>query len=59
MGLSLHAYDSASIAIKHDEEKREVNYTELPLSKSGIIILLIVWQLGMYHISARKKSQLV
>jgi hypothetical protein len=55
MGLALHAYDDKAILIKNDQEQKEINYTELPISKSGIIILLIIWQIGTYHLSARKK----
>lgn len=59
MGLSLKGYDKEAVKIINNDEVREMKYSELPISKSGIIILLIVFQVGMYHLSARKKARLV
>jgi hypothetical protein len=59
MGLSLKSHDKTAIKITNTDDVKELNYNELPLSKPGIIILLIVFQVGMYHLSARKKSRLV
>jgi hypothetical protein len=59
MGFGLRAFDEKAITIKKDNEIKEINYSELPISKSGIILLLIFWQVGMYHFSARKKSAIL
>ena len=59
MGFSLKGYDKTAVKIINNDEMKELNYNELPISKSGIIILLIVFQVGMYHLSARKKARLV
>jgi hypothetical protein len=55
IGFGLKAYDDKAIVINENHESKEINYNELPVSKSGIIILLIIWQLGMYHFSARSR----
>lgn len=54
MGFGLHTYDEKAIIIHNNQELRELTYNELPVSKTGIIILLIIWQIGMYQLSARR-----
>jgi len=43
------------------EEKQKnsfmVSYQELPLSKMGLILFLIMWQVGSYHLIVRRESK--
>lgn len=55
MGFKLRTIDEGSLVIKNDEVGKELSYSDLPISKASIIILLIIWQIGTYHLSARKK----
>jgi magnesium-transporting ATPase (P-type) len=55
MGFGLHTYDEKALTLNTDLVQNEIVYSELPFSKTGIIILLIVWQIGMYHFSTRKE----
>jgi len=55
LGFALKAYDEKSFKYENNNLGKELSYTDLPISKSGIIIFLIVWQMAMYHLSARKK----
>ncbi len=50
--------DSAIVLEKKSEDEFKFNYSSLPLSKPFIIILLMVWQLGSYHLVARRELKI-
>lgn len=37
------------------EGKLIVSYTDLPLTNAGLLLILILWQIGSYHIVARRE----
>lgn len=56
LGFGFKMIDTKAIDYQNDEKRREFSYKELPLSKTGIIVLLIIWQVGTYHVVARRKG---
>lgn len=55
LGFGFRMFDSKAIEYVNNDSQKEINYKELPLSKTGIVLLLISWQVGMYYLAARRK----
>jgi hypothetical protein len=56
LGFGFKVLDDKAIVYKNEEKEKEFLYKELPISKTGIIILMIFWQVGTFHLAARKKA---
>lgn len=55
LGFSFRMFDDKAIDYINNDSEREFNYKELPISKTGIILILIFWQVGTYHLAARRR----
>ena len=54
IGITLKAFDTPSIQDSVMGQDKIVDYHEIPITKTGIIILLLLWQLGAYHYFAKR-----
>jgi hypothetical protein len=55
LGFGFRMLDDKAIEYKNINSEKEINYKELPISKTGIILIMIFWQVGTFHFAARRK----
>jgi hypothetical protein len=55
IGFNLKALDDEALIHEHKGEIESYSYKSFPLSKPLIILLLIFWQVGSYHLVARRE----
>lgn len=55
LGLNINAIDETAFTHEQKGDEESFNYKTLPLSKPIIFLLLIFWQIGSYHLIARKE----
>lgn len=55
IGFNLKALDDEALVHEQKGEVESYNYKSFPLSKPMIILLLIFWQVGSYHLIARRE----
>lgn len=56
VGFRFSVIDYEAIKIVNNENEKEFSYKELPLTKNGTIVLIILWQIGMFALAARRKK---
>ncbi len=54
VGFNFNPINTKSFEMKKENGIEEASYNALPLNPSGLIILLIIFQIGSYHLRARK-----
>ncbi|MBT4790579.1 MAG: hypothetical protein HON90_03330 [Halobacteriovoraceae bacterium] len=57
LGMKFEPYsvEKSKTETTDKEGKVIVNYSDLPLSNAGLLLILILWQIGGYHLVARKE----
>lgn len=55
VGFGMKAYDETAITHEKKEGEESYNYKSLPLTKPILILLVMVWQIGSYHMVARRE----
>lgn len=55
IGFNIKALDDEALVHEQTGEVESYNYKSFPLSKPMIILLLIFWQVGTYHLVARRE----
>ncbi|MDD4976206.1 MAG: hypothetical protein PHY93_17750 [Bacteriovorax sp.] len=55
LGFKLNAIDETALIHEVKGELETYNYKSLPLAKPVIFLLLIFWQIGSYHLIARRE----
>lgn len=55
IGFNIKALDETALVHEHVGVVESYNYKSFPLSKPMIILLLIFWQVGSYHLIARRE----
>lgn len=55
IGLNFEMFDRPKVETNHENQVIFEN-KDIPLSKTGILLVLIVWQLAMFNLSARKQE---
>lgn len=56
IGMQFKFLDSPAVVSEQKTEKVIFESRDIPLSKSAILLLLIIWQLGAFNYSARKEN---
>lgn len=57
LGFGFRLFDSKAIDYVNNDTEKHVEYKELPITKTGIIVLMIFWQVGTFHFSVRRKMK--
>lgn len=55
IGLELKLYDSKAVTYEKVAEKNVYKYNTIPLTTPLILLLIMFWQLGSYHLVARRE----
>lgn len=55
IGFSANVIDKTAVTMKTEGDAEVYSYNSLPLTKPFILLLILVWQLGSYHLIARRE----
>jgi hypothetical protein len=55
IGFNVKAIDDDALLHEKTTEVESFNYKGMPLSKPLLILLMIFWQVGSYHLIARRE----
>lgn len=55
IGFDAKFFDKTAMTIKTEGDAEIYSYNSLPLTKPFILLLILVWQLGSYHLIARRE----
>lgn len=55
IGFNANAIDKTAVSMKIEGDAEIYSYSSMPLTKPYILLLILVWQLGSYHLIARRE----
>lgn len=55
IGFNANVFDKSAVTVKTEGDAEIYSYSSMPLTKPFILVLILVWQLGSYHLIARRE----
>ncbi len=55
VGFGMKAYDETGFTHEKKDGEESYNYKSIPLSKPFLLLLIMAWQIGSYHLIARRE----